>query len=80
MVAKRFKGVKLSTKQLDNRDLLTTFNCLSNYSSIYFEDSEEEERDIVPFVACGTDEPFDPDMSYSLQNVVSAEYKYCKPT
>ena len=58
----------MTTTQLDNRDLLTTFNSLSNYSSIYFEDTEEDESDIVPFVACGTDEPFDPDMNYSLQN------------
>ena len=81
LVAKKFKGVTLTTAELDNRDLLTTFNSLSNYSSIYFEDTEEDESEIVPFVACGTDEPFDPDMNYSLQNQeAQAEYKYFEPT
>ena len=42
---------------------------MKNFSSIYFEENElddEDDNDIVKFVACGKDEPFDPDMNYSL--------------
>jgi hypothetical protein len=66
LVAKGFKGVQLSSPELNNRDLLTTFNALENFSSVYFEYSDEEESEIVPFVACGKSEAFDPDMNYSL--------------
>ena len=54
---------------MNNWDLLTTLNHLKNFSSIYFEENElddEDDNDIVKFVACGKDEPFDPDMNYSL--------------
>ena len=70
LVAKDFKGrdqLGLHSAELNSQDLLTTLNHLKNYSSIYFEEEElDDEEDIVQFVPCGKDDPFDPDMNYSL--------------
>ena len=59
----------MHSEELNNWDLLTTLNHLKNFSPVYFEEDElddDDEQDIVKFVACGKDEPFDPDMSYPL--------------
>lgn len=72
LVAKGFKGrleIGLTGDELNSWDILTTLNHIKNFSSIYFEDSDEDSDDELPpvkFVACGVDEPFDPDMNYSL--------------
>ena len=70
LVAKDFKGrdqLGLHSAELNSQDLLTTLNHLKNYSSIYFEEEElDDEEDMVQFVPCGKDDPFDPDMNYSL--------------
>jgi len=53
--------------------VLTTLNHLLNFSGVYFEETEEEECDIVPFVACGnSDTMWDPDMNYSLSTNTNA--------
>ena len=49
--------------------MLGTLNHLRNFSDVFYEEDElddEDESDQVAFVACGTDEIFDPDMNYSL--------------
>mmetsp|Transcript_11624 Transcript_11624/g.13844 ORF Transcript_11624/g.13844 Transcript_11624/m.13844 type:complete len:99 (-) Transcript_11624:188-484(-) len=73
MVAQGFKGcesVGLASTQLAGcKDLLGALNHLRNYSNVFYEESElddEDEEDQVKFVACGTEEIFDPDMNYSL--------------
>ena len=54
-------------------DLLTTLNHLQNFSNIYSGEEEENEDDIVPFVACGTGEDeFDSDMNYNLSTQTGA--------
>lgn len=72
LVAKNFKGreqIGLKGDELNSWDILTTLNHIKNFIPIYFEETDEHsdnELPVVKFVACGTDEPFDPDMNYSL--------------
>ena len=73
MVARGFKGrqaVGLQSESLTGcQDILSTLNHIKNFSAVYYEHEElddSDEEDQVAFVACGTDEIFDPDMNYSL--------------
>ena len=73
MVARNFKGresVGLASTQLSGcKDLLGALNHIRNFSTVFYEEDElddEDEADQVQFVACGTEEVFDPDMNYSL--------------
>ena len=66
VVAKGFKGAPLQKKELSPLDVLTTLNHLQNFSAIYSGEEEEDEGEMVPFVACGGEGDFDPDMNYNL--------------
>lgn len=89
VVAVGFKGsscIGLTNDKLNLWDQLTTINHLKNFQSIYSSETEEELEDIIPFVACGQDDPFDPDMNYSLNTKVldneeskDDEYQYIEP-
>ena len=49
--------------------MLSTLNHLRNFSGVFYEEEElddDDEGDQVAYVACGTNEVFDPDMNYSL--------------
>ena len=72
MVAKGFRGVDHLSNELNNGELLTTFNAISNFSGIYFEEDEEDLSAVVPFVACGKSEALDPDMNYSLTHATDS--------
>ena len=56
------------SKELNGWDALTTINHLKTFENIYH--CDEEEDDIVPFVACGKHEELDSDMNYSLATKV----------
>lgn len=77
LVAKDFKGreqIGLKGEELNNWDILTTLNHISNFRQIYFEEKDEESDDDLPpvkFVACGDEDAFDPDMNYSLTEPTS---------
>ena len=76
VVGKGFKGreaVGLKSDQLNLWDALTTLNHLKNFASIYYDEEEEKEEDIVPFVACGLLEELDADMNYSLKTKLVGE-------
>ena len=97
VVAKNFLGkqaIGLTSDKLNLWDALTTINHLKNFERIYYCEEEEEEGEIIPFVACGKNEEFDADMNYSLKTKVVAnntqeeeskegegkdEYKYLEP-
>jgi len=46
---------------------------LQNFAPIYSGQEEEEEAEMVPFVACGGEGDFDPDMNYNLSTQTGAQ-------
>jgi len=85
VVAKGFVGVAkvgLAKEELNSWDLISTLNHLKTFEEEYEGTVEDNLEEMIPFVACGEETDFDPDVNYPLSTKVvegGKEYAYLEP-